>query len=183
MRRSDATCFVIRRPPGPPSGSGSVSCVRICVRVSMTSCRGGVWAARVCCCASQRCHRSTSARTKPRARSRALGSPQSTSSAALRLLCPTSVSPASSTSASADVSEGLQERGEGRQPRFHRLVASKLRASAVGQRVLKICVEQVMAMLTQKYKKLPRLAGACGYFLLFRGQHDGRVPHNGLLTV
>ena len=38
-------------------------------------------------------------------------------------------------------------------------------------------------MLAQKHKKLPRLTGACGYFLLFRGQHDGRVPHNGLLKV
>ena len=50
-------------------------------------------------------------------------------------------------------------------------------------RVLKIGVEQLMAMLAQKHKKLPRLAGACGYFLLFRGQHDGRVPHNRLLKV
>jgi hypothetical protein len=30
-----------------------------------------------------------------------------------------------------------------------------------------------MAMLAQQHKKLPRLAGACGSFLLFRGQHDG----------
>src|SRR5207253_8091423 len=83
----------------------------------------------------------------------------------------------------ADMTVGLQERGEGQQPRFHQLVASRRRAIAVGQRVLKICVEQLMAMLAQKHKKLPRLAGACGYFLLFRGQHDGWVPHNGLLKV
>src|SRR5206468_7573482 len=69
------------------------------------------------------------------------------------------------------------------QPRFYRFGASRLRARAVGQHVLKICREQLMAMLAQKHKKLPRLAGACGDFLLFRGQHDGRVPHNGLLKV
>ena len=40
-----------------------------------------------------------------------------------------------------------------------------------------------MAVLTQKHKKLPRLAGAGGYFLLFRGQGNGRIPHNALLTV
>src|SRR5712691_7472683 len=83
----------------------------------------------------------------------------------------------------ADVTVGLQERGEGQQSHFHRLAASRLRARAVGQRVLKVCVEELMAALAQKHKKLPRLAGACGYFLLFRGQRDGRVPHNGLLTV
>src|SRR5262245_11745081 len=71
--------------------------------VSMTSCRGGGWATKVCCCSSQQCHCFTSSRTTPSARERALGSPQSRSSAALRLLCPTSVSPASSTTASADV--------------------------------------------------------------------------------
>src|SRR5215510_10496846 len=83
----------------------------------------------------------------------------------------------------ADMTVGLQERGAGHQPRFHRLVASRLRAIAVGQRVLKIGVEQLMAMLAQKHQKLPRLAGAGGYFLLFRGQHNGRVPQNRFLKV
>ena len=40
-----------------------------------------------------------------------------------------------------------------------------------------------MAVLTQKRKKLPCLASAYGYFLLFRGQGNGRVPHNAFLTV
>src|SRR4029453_19242048 len=40
-----------------------------------------------------------------------------------------------------------------------------------------------MAVFAQKHKKLPRLAGTCGYFLLFRGQHNGRVPHSRLLKV
>src|SRR5215475_3437804 len=44
--------------------------VIICVMVSMTSFRGGSWAARVCCCSSHWCHRATSSRTKPRARAR-----------------------------------------------------------------------------------------------------------------
>ena len=83
----------------------------------------------------------------------------------------------------ADVTVGLQQRGEGQQPRLHRRLASRFRAIALGQRVLKVCVEELMAVLAQKHKKLPRLAGACGYFLLFRGQRNGRVPHNGLLTV
>src|SRR5262249_21646494 len=33
------------------------------------------------------------------------------------------------------------------------------------------------------HKKLPRRAGTCGYFLLFHGQHNGRVPHSRLLKV
>jgi len=69
----------------------------------------------------------------------------------------------------ADVTVGLQERGEGQQPCVHRLVASRLRAIAVGEGGLKICGEQLMAVFAQKHKKLPRLAGTCGYFLLFRG--------------
>src|SRR5262249_8545602 len=35
----------------------------------------------------------------------------------------------------------------------------------------------------QQHKTLPRLAGACGDFLLCRGQHDGRGPPKRLLTV
>jgi hypothetical protein len=35
-----------------------------------------------------------------------------------------------------------------------------------------------MAVLTQKDKKLLRLAGAGGDFLLLWGQGNGRVPHN-----
>src|SRR5262249_56284228 len=51
------------------------------------------------------------------------------------------------------------------------------------QRVLKVCVEELMAVLAQKHKKLPRLTGACGDFLLFQGQRDRGVPHDGLLQV
>jgi hypothetical protein len=40
-----------------------------------------------------------------------------------------------------------------------------------------------MAVLTQKHKKPPRLAGAGGYFLLDRGQGNGWIPPNALLTV
>jgi hypothetical protein len=47
MRRSGATCGVIRLLPGPPSGSGAVSWVMIWVMVSMASLRGGSWIARV----------------------------------------------------------------------------------------------------------------------------------------
>ena len=39
-----------------------------------------------------------------------------------------------------------------------------------------------MAMLAQKHKTSASY-GVRGHFLLFRGQHDGRVPHNGLLKV
>ena len=83
----------------------------------------------------------------------------------------------------ADATVSLQECGEGHQSRFHRLVASRLRAIAVGQRVLQICVEQLMAMLAQKHKNFRVLRVRAAIFLLFRGQHDGRVPHNGLLKV
>src|SRR4029453_18106054 len=81
----------------------------------------------------------------------------------------------------ADVTIGLQQRREGQQPRVHRLLASRLRAIALGQYVLKVCVEELMAVLAQKHKKLSRLACACGYFLLFQGQCNGRVPHSSLL--
>jgi hypothetical protein len=53
----------------------------------------------------------------------------------------------------------------------------------LGQRLLQVGIEELMAVLTQKHKKLPRLAGAGGDFRLFRGQGHGRVPHNALLTV
>ena len=59
--------LLIRCPLGPPSGSGSVSCMIICVMVSMTSCRGGVWSRQGVLRSSQHCHRSTSFRTKPSA--------------------------------------------------------------------------------------------------------------------
>ena len=82
----------------------------------------------------------------------------------------------------ADVTVSLQECGEGQQSRFHWLVASRLRAIAVGS----VCCKSASSSswrCSRRNTKLPRLTGACGYFLLFRGQHDGRVPHNGLLKV
>jgi hypothetical protein len=82
-----------------------------------------------------------------------------------------------------DVTIGLQQRREGQQPRVHRLLAARLRAIALGQYVLKVCIKALVAVLAQKHKKLPRLTCTCGYFLLFQGQGNGRVPHNGLLTV
>src|SRR5262249_18546328 len=44
-------------------------------------------------------------------------------------------------------------------------------------------VEDFMAPLSQQQKELSSLAWACGNFLLFRGQRDRRMPHDGLLTV
>src|SRR5207249_2629735 len=76
-----------------------------------------------------------------------------------------------------------QQRRESQQPRLHRRLASRFSAIALGQRILKVRVEELMAVLTQKDKKLPRLAGACGDGLLFRGQGNGRVPHNILLMM
>ena len=52
----------------------------------------------------------------------------------------------------ADVTIGLQQRREGQQPRIHRLLAARLRAMALGQYVLKVCVEERMAVLAQKHK-------------------------------
>jgi hypothetical protein len=49
--------------------------------------------------------------------------------------------------------------------------------------VLKVCVKELMAMLAQKDKKLPRLTDACGDFLLFQGQRDRGVPHDEILQV
>ena len=40
-----------------------------------------------------------------------------------------------------------------------------------------------MASLAQKHKELARLVGARDDFLLFRGQRNGRIPYDGLLTV
>src|SRR6266852_5173319 len=48
---------------------------------------------------------------------------------------------------------------------------------ALGQRRLKVCVEQRMAYPAQKDKELPRLLCPCGNLLLFRAQRDWRVPH------
>ena len=83
----------------------------------------------------------------------------------------------------ADVTLGLQQRRESQQPRRHWRLASRCRAIALGQRILPVRVEERMAVLTQQDKKLPRLAGAYGDFLLVRGQGNGRVPHNVLLMV
>ena len=63
--------------------------------------------------------------------------------------------------------EHLSQRREDQQSRVHWLVASRLQARAVGPYGLKVCVEQLMAVLTQKHKKLPCLAGAYGSLLLF----------------
>src|SRR4029450_9906384 len=57
------------------------------------------------------------------------------------------------------------------------------RAIAFGQRVLKVCVKDLMAALAQKHKKLPRLASTGGDGLLFCAQREGRIPHHGLLKV
>src|SRR5262249_50924710 len=61
--------------------------------------------------------------------------------------------------------------------------ASRFRAIALRQHVLHVCVEEFMAPLSQKHKELSSLACACGNFLLFRGQRDRRIPHDGLLTM
>ena len=82
-----------------------------------------------------------------------------------------------------DVAVPLQQRGQGQQARFDRLVASRARAIAFGQRVLKVCVQEFVAALAQKHKKLPRLAGTGGYGLLCCAQRDGWIPHDGLLKV
>ena len=83
----------------------------------------------------------------------------------------------------ANVTIGLQQRREGQQPCVHGLLASRLLAIALGQHVLKVCVEDLMAVLAQKHKKFPCLACACGDFLFFRGQRNGRVPHHRFLQV
>ena len=75
MRRAGATCFVRRWPPGPPSGSGAVSCVPLWALGCMTSCRGGTSATRRWCCASHFFPRSTSASPTRSARALAFGGP------------------------------------------------------------------------------------------------------------
>ena len=82
-----------------------------------------------------------------------------------------------------DVAVRLQQRGQGQQARFDRLVAASARVIACGQRVLKVCVQELVAALAQKHKKLPRLAGTGGYGLLCCAQRDGWIPHAGLLKV
>src|SRR5262249_11910697 len=83
----------------------------------------------------------------------------------------------------ADMTVGLQQRGQRQQPRLHRGFAPRFRAIALRQRVLKVGVKDLMASLAQKHKELARLAGARDDFLLFRGQRNRWVPHDGLLTV
>ena len=82
----------------------------------------------------------------------------------------------------ADVTRASQECGEGQQSRFHWLVASRLRAIAVGQRLLQICVEQLMAMLAQKHKTSASY-GCVRLFSALPRSTRWRVPHNGLLKV
>ena len=82
-----------------------------------------------------------------------------------------------------NVAVRLHQRGQGQQAHFDRLVASRFRAIAFGQRVLKVCVQEFVAALAQKHKKLPRLAGTGGDGLLFCAQRDGWTPHYGLLKV
>src|SRR5262249_21750221 len=83
----------------------------------------------------------------------------------------------------ADMTVGLQQRGQRQQPRLHWGFASKFRAIALRQRVLKVGVKDLMASLTQKHKELARLAGAHDDFLLFQGQRNRWVPHRGLLQM
>src|SRR2546430_133776 len=82
-----------------------------------------------------------------------------------------------------DMAVCLQHRGQSQQARFDRLVASRCWTIAFGQRVLKVCVKELMAALAQKHKKLPRLASTGGYGLLFCAQRDGWIPHHGLLKM
>src|SRR4030095_7837345 len=83
----------------------------------------------------------------------------------------------------ADMAVGWQQRGQGQPPRLHRGFAPRFRALALRQRVLTVCVKDLMASLSQQHKELSRLACARDSFLLFRGQRNRRVPHDGLLTV
>src|SRR4029450_1091085 len=80
------------------------------------------------------------------------------------------------------ITVGLQQRGQGQQPRFDRRFAPRLRAIALGQSRLKGGVEKLMAYGAQKDKELPRFLGALGNFLFFRAQLDRRIPHDRLLT-
>jgi hypothetical protein len=77
----------------------------------------------------------------------------------------------------------LQPRGQRQHARFHGCFASRLRDLAFGPCRLQSCVEECMASLTQKHTERPRLACACGNFLLFWGQRERRVPPVRLLTV
>ena len=102
MRRSGATCCLSRRPPEPPPGSGSVSCVIICVMVSRPPSEAVARRPRSAAAPAS----VATVRPPPDQAQCAFpcaGLPPSRSSAALRLLCPTSVNPASSTTASVDV--------------------------------------------------------------------------------
>src|SRR5262249_25955831 len=83
----------------------------------------------------------------------------------------------------ADMTVGLQQRGQRQQPRLHWGFAPRFRARALRQRVLKVGGKDLMASRAQKHKELARLAGARDDFRLFRGQRNRWVPHDGLLTV
>src|SRR5207244_2330398 len=157
--------------------------------VSMTSLRGGSWAARVCCCSSQWCHCATYSRTSPNARPRAPGSEapgvlrQGNRAIQQSLVQVVGDKPHPEVDQGAltegrvlgaeavqhqlpplvhhgqldrvpvaDVTIGLQQRRQGQQPRVHRSLTSRLRAIALGQYVLKVCVEEFMAVLAQKPK-------------------------------
>src|SRR6516164_460614 len=82
-----------------------------------------------------------------------------------------------------DMAVSLQQRGQSQQPRLHGRFTPWFRAIALRQCVLQVSVQDLMASLAQKHKELARLAGARDNFLLFRGQRNGRIPHEGLLTV
>src|SRR5215813_7856425 len=81
----------------------------------------------------------------------------------------------------AHVAVGLQQRSEGQHPCFHGRFAARLWLVCLGQRVLQRGIQQLMASLAQKDKEFPGLACARYNLLLFRGQRNRWVPHNGLL--
>src|SRR5712671_4466136 len=76
-----------------------------------------------------------------------------------------------------DVAVGLSQRGQRQDSRVDGRFAPRLWTIALGQRLLKVRVEQFMPYGAQKDKEFPRLLCPCNNLLLFRAQRNRRVPH------
>src|SRR5262249_19234410 len=77
---------------------------------------------------------------------------------------------------SGDGAVGLQPRGQRQAPSLDGRLASRRRTLALGQRLLKVRIEQLLAYSAPKDKEFPRLWWTCSNLLLCRAQRHWRVP-------
>jgi hypothetical protein len=71
---------------------------------------------------------------------------------------------------------GLYQRGQRQDSRVDGRSAPRLRTIALSQRLLEVCVEQLMTYGAQKDKEFPRLLGPRNNLLFLKAQRHGRVP-------